>query len=708
LGRGLCVAALCAGAVVGCGSGSGKGSGLSNPEIGGAAWKQTDVKCKADADCLTGETCGDGVCQMKRCGEPNYKSLSPLGSLGYFSRDRELVVAGDDVRAFDPSDRVFVPKGTPTASRVLDVAGGNLMGTRPEAVASISNGNTSVRVKGPSVDKSIPLTFMPTAIAAGDVDADEADEIVAVSRTGQLALCKAQTGKCETMNATPPAEQGAAPFEVLDVTVADVDGDGFAEAVLLAKNLLVVVNFDTAATGNKKILSYPLDKELVRLSSADMDGDGTDDLVGYDDGWTGDDLFVYSLKGGTLKPLASLTTSNGAVDVVAGMFGRQRPEIGLVRSDGTMEMFTLDGAGKLATEYKSALPGVGNALRVAVADVDGDSPSRKLVAEPKLVPGNVVPVAVLTLPPYSRTYSDGRSNVTMGRRSEQSEAKKSGTIFSVEAGIGFETEFSVPLVKVVSFEIEAHYRQESWKFREQTTTVASSVEFEVEARPEMEGFDSGAVVVGCGCYHKYDYKLDDPAGKLGLGANGKVFSLFVPVGAQTTVWSTRRYNAMAEALGGKLPKVTIPYQLGQVASYPKSPQTLDGRVIPTEEMVFGSPPTLRVSDVAATRFELSVAREEVNEQWLWRGVGGSVTVGVFGINLSGSVDVNWGKGYSLAVSEETSFSGEVPPMRNNPNTPEDELKINGYSFTPILYRHKYKDADGKDGAFFALTYAVGK
>ena len=46
-------------------------------------------------------------------------------------------------------------------------------------------------------------------------------------------------------------------------------------------------------------------------------------------------------------------------------------------------------------------------------------------------------------------------------------------------------------------------------------------------------------------------------------------------------------------------------------------------------------------------------------------------------------------------------------LRNDPTTPEDELKLYGYSFTPLLYRQRYLDGGGKEGAFLVLTYAVG-
>ena len=125
-------------------------------------------------------------------------------------------------------------------------------------------------------------------------------------------------------------------------------------------------------------------------------------------------------------------------------------------------------------------------------------------------------------------------------------------------------------------------------------------------------------------------------------------------------------------------------------------------------MVFKKPPTLRSSDIAATTFELSVAREETNEELVYKGGGASASIGVFGVTASGSVDVSWSRGYGLSVSETSTFSGTVPPLRNDPTSPEDELKLYGYSFTPILYRQRYLDGAGKEGAFFVLSYAVGK
>lgn len=685
-------------------------------DLGASQLDSTDVACTSDDQCKTGETCGNGVCQMKRCAAPSYASVSPLGAMGYFKLDRELVVVGDDtqIQGYELDDRSFVrPNGAAWASptgRIVDVAGGNVLGSRPEALVFATEGSKVLEIRAGSQKKTVQLGFVPVAVAVADVDADETDDVIAVSREGQVSVCRATDGTCQTLDGRPAPQGGAAPapFEVIDATAGDVDGDGYAEVVLLTKKSFVVVNFDTAKTGHTKVVEMPVDKEFLRVAAGDLDGDGVAEVAVVYDGITGDDLRTFSLRSGSVVPKGTLSTSNGSVDLAVGMFGgREKTEIALLRRDDTTEMFTLDAQGKLVSEYKSLLS-TSNVTRIAAVDFDGDSPARRVKGAPKLMPGEVVPVAVLTLPPYSRTHSDGRSSVSVGRGSEKGQTRSDGTVFSVEAGLGFTQELSI-FAKVVEVEVEAHFSQETWKTRGVSRSLSKSATFEIEAKPENEGYDGGAVVVGCGCYHQYEYVLDDPAHKLGQDLDGKAFSVFVPVDAQTTVMSTRRYNALAEALGGgRLPKITLPYQLGRVASYPDKPVTLDGKVIPQEDMVFLDPPTLRVNDVASTSFELAVEEGETNEKLVYTGGGISGSIGVFGVTASGAVDALFLKGYSVSVSQSSTFSGTVPPLRNDPTTPEDELKLHGYSFTPLLYRQHYKDGAGRDGAFMVLSYAVGK
>src|SRR2546428_8199302 len=64
-----------------------------NPDPGGAAWGSTNTACSSDVDCLQGETCLVGVCQMQRCTHGPYSSLAPVGPSFYFYKDKEFIVA---------------------------------------------------------------------------------------------------------------------------------------------------------------------------------------------------------------------------------------------------------------------------------------------------------------------------------------------------------------------------------------------------------------------------------------------------------------------------------------------------------------------------------------------------------------------------------------------------------------------------------------
>jgi len=99
---------------------------------------------------------------------------------------------------------------------------------------------------------------------------------------------------------------------------------------------------------------------------------------------------------------------------------------------------------------------------------------------------------------------------------------------------------------------------------------------------------------------------------------------YVPVGGQTRVMSIGRYNAMADVMGG-LPRIEVPYRIGDPSSYPAAPETLEGGVILHEHIVF-TPSTYRVSDTTTVSWRYKIVgrgkprfshRVEVGQQgWL--------------------------------------------------------------------------------------------
>ncbi len=259
---------------------------------------------------------------------------------------------------------------------------------------------------------------------------------------------------------------------------------------------------------------------------------------------------------------------------------------------------------------------------------------------------------------------------------------------------------------VMSGSVGGRIKESVEQRRELTSNVVMWDFFTMNASPAVEGLYNGGVMVGCGCFHTYKYRVEDPAAKLeGIGDRMEVY---VPLDGQTHVMSIKRYNAMAEVQG--LPIINVPYRIGDPSSYPTEPETLDGEVIPQEDLVFDPPKTYRVSDTADVRYWYLSGESETNA------VSTSVEAAAIAsaefslgikVGVSGEVTAGYGVGYSITVGKAASFSGEVPPIRDDPNTPEDEFGLYSYSFSPVIYRQHYTDPEGNPSGYYVQTFTVG-
>ena len=50
----------------------------------------------------------------------------------------------------------------------------------------------------------------------------------------------------------------------------------------------------------------------------------------------------------------------------------------------------------------------------------------------------------------------------------------------------------------------------------------------------------------------------------------------------------------------------------------------------------------------------------------------------------------------------------MPPLGDNPDTPEDEYQYRRYSFAPMVHREHYTDAAGEDAGYYVVSYSVGQ
>jgi hypothetical protein len=110
-----------------------------------------------------------------------------------------------------------------------------------------------------------------------------------------------------------------------------------------------------------------------------------------------------------------------------------------------------------------------------------------------------------------------------------------------------------------------------------------------------------------------------------------------------------------------------------------------------------------VSDVGTVGFWLTSTESEANTVAETTTIGLSGTLGAFGASVTGDINTGFAHAYTVTVGEEALFAGSVPPLVDNPDTPEDEFQTYRYSFSPTVYREHYEDA-----GYYVVTYAVGQ
>jgi hypothetical protein len=689
--------------LVGCSGGDTVGPAWEDGP-GTNAWNDSDdVDCESDDDCSAGESCESGVCQLKRCTDPAYASVAPLGQQHVFVADIDLAIVGDDsyVDGYEPNDGAYLESWDLEGQKVLDVAGGDFEGKRPDSIAVVIEGSKKIKVQGPGGVRDLDVGDMsPRRVAAGDTDADGIDELVVFGSGGSIAICDLRDDSCQRADI-----EGV---EVKDVTAGDVDGDGYDEAVFLVKvgdeRQMVIWNLDADKTAQEQSVGWSFgDADLRSVAAADLDGDGVAEVVAlHESGWADfkdDRLFALDARSGDIKKERGI---NGhSIDVAAGdRNGDGKSEVAVLRSEQKFEVFKTTDGKLLESAYTKDLAVGNSASRIGALDWNGDSATGKLLSGPKLVSGSVLPIAAMTFPPYDRERSEGDGTVTIGSMETTEETMEE----TVSLHLALTATYGPDLGPIAKAEVSAYLMKDWSATHGLTTRMTVGQRYTLEADPAKYGDDYGGVILSCGCFHVYEYESDDPGDK--IGGSGQPITVYVPVGGQTALWSTKRYNAMARALGG-LPIIDIPTRVGDVASYPSSHQRLDGTSIPDDDKVFPEPPQYQVSDVGNVGWFLSVGETEFNKTAETTSIGMKATLGAFGASGSVEANVGFGTAYTIAVGKEAQFLGNVPPLPDDPETPEDEYQAYRYSFSPMVHREHYEDAAGEDAGFYVLSYSVG-
>lgn len=684
---------------------------------GSDAWGEVDITCATASDCLTGEACIDGICQVEKCTTGLAETEPPIGESLLFYQDSELAVADTNSYQGDYWIDGYAPGGSMSyeyswsagGSSISDVAGGNFLGNRLEDYAVIT-GQSKLAVLD-SQGHSVNLDHTPDHLDAGDIDGDGLDEAVAVSDRGDTAVCSMDTGRCEYYSFS-------GGVDTLDVAVGDIDGDTLAEIVYLVQidgyRYLYGFNPDYELSGQVDgWWYYPGDDNdnPQRIAVGDLDGDRVEEVVGlWNDAcwdWCDDSVKAWapyeSDKGGEFYEIASgvidgytvthdLTAADTDVDEIA--------EIYVLADDSRTVEFGLSGSSSLEKRGSGTASVSGAPNRIAAADHDGNSPRAYRKGDSEPVEGAVLPIMVMTLPPYDKEHSAGPSRVGYGDGESVSESLTDTVSLglSVDVGVGgdFWSIFGAKLSSKVS-----------WYVSESVTTTETLYQgnrYSIEAEPELYGPYYGAVVLGWGCFDAYTYEVDDPSNLIGE-VDDEDFVMVVPTGGGVSLWSTARYNAMAEAIGN-LPVIDIPYEVGNVDAYPTTPKRLDGTDLPSSELLFPNPTKYTVSDVGDTSWWDSVTESETNSQTMGTDLSASASLTVAGVTVGGGTSYGWGESYSLTVGTNAMFNGTLPAVPDDPDTPEDEYSSHRYAAIPYVYLHDYTDHEGNEASFYVMTYSV--
>jgi hypothetical protein len=659
------------------------------------------ASCDADADCPSGEACVTGTCQVSRCVDDGAELDAPLPGSSVLAADREIAVVAEDggrlsLRAYGPSDAAAVgPIGHEVdlgAPATATLAAGDLLGAGADVVAVAAGGAVRLVRGGDEVGRLEP-GFAVAALAVGQADDDEADELTAIGAAGELARCEVGAG-CARLDALTGVE-------VVAATAADLDDDGRDEIlVLVADETLGTALRVLGADGAERfaIATVP----AFAFDAADLDGDGAVELLLLaDGGWgglRGDRLHVVDLSpDGVLTELAVAVVAGDALDArVVALTPGEPARVALLRDGGrVLDLYAWDGAALTAAALvRTAAAGA----RLLALDVDGDSQRGRLVDAPALAQGPLVPTAVLFLPPYDREHSDGVSAVSLG------DEFSGGTIDIETVSLSASVEVGVDarLLGLFSASIGGGVERGLSRSRTLSRRVRIGRGNRVRAEPEAFGYQYGAVVLSCACFRQYTYEVFTRE-RDAAEADGR-FTILVPVGGSTTLWSTTRYNAKAEAAG--FPRIETPHVIGDPRTYPRRPETIDGEAIAADDLVFPPTAPLLVSDAGEVGFSLAVGTSETNTEATRVGLSGSFGFSVGGGYVRARLGRDVDQRHSIELGSGTTFAGQVPALPDLPATPDDEYAAFGYAYQPVVYRQWYVGADGEPAAFYVATYAV--
>jgi hypothetical protein len=252
---------------------------------------------------------------------------------------------------------------------------------------------------------------IPLDVAVGDLNGDGlTDIVVAASFDAGATMNPAPVPTVMVFHQisppTPNAVQFASPVtytvggEPQAVTVADLDGNGFADIAVATTADTVSVLLQTAAGVIAPAVDYATGVQPIAIKAADLDGDGKLDLLtanfgaAVNPGTQGLSVLIQGATAGTfLAPAHYVTGFRSTALAVGDLNGDGKPDVavaceGLPGDPGVVSVF-------LQTPPAAATPGVllpavnyrgvWGPMGVAIADIDGDGHPDLVLADGDIV-----------------------------------------------------------------------------------------------------------------------------------------------------------------------------------------------------------------------------------------------------------------------------------------------------------------------------------
>jgi len=652
---------------------------------GSEAWGAHALSCNSHNDCASGEGCYENVCQPKQCELAANPSSAPLGPVHEFAVDHEIAALdGGTVRLYEPSSTLgsLSELGSVDGTGVIELVRGRPGIDGLPALGRVSPAGVDWLLSD-GATMSVTFPANATRAAAGDLDHDGRDDIAFITSQGGIYVCGSQTSGCQSI--------AGISAEVHDFEVAWF-GAEVGVAVLTDAALVHV-----AVSGTKTIA--PLDG-ASDIAIDDLDGDGIDEVVVLQPGfwpWGDDRLASFKWQDATLVEIASAEVPNARSLAIGDLDADGTRDLALLTTGGDVRIYQAQ-PGDLTLEGAISLGLDGD--RITLVDRDDDSARARLVEGPVLVPGNPVPVLAVTFPPYHRDHSAGKPTLSIGTFEGIGESISKGVSLELGVEVGVSVGGEGLLSAGFTGALSRRVRTGSTKGR----SFDIGDWLDVDAQPDLYGDSYGAVILGVGCYEAYRYEVIDPDRRTGE-LDGEELVMFVPVGAETSLWSSTRYNALAK-VRGDLPVLEVATRLGNPKSYPRVPSTIDGRILSPDEMVVPDPPSFGVSDVAEIGWTLTLSESRVETTSMSRSIGGKASVGAFGVKLGVNATLGQGFSHSLSLSDAMLVRGRTPPLADDPTTPEDEYSAEYFGFGPVFYMHSYTTESGEEGSFYALSFVL--